>query len=301
VAWALQKTGDSYGSEKHLRSAIKTDPGDQVAHYQLGKHLLFRRELKQAKQCFLRAIKLDPDYTKAHYKLAEVLKEVGDLDNAIKHLKRALEIEPPQVKADVHKWFNYGTLLESRGDVDAAVSAYKEVLKIDREHSKASNNMGSILLREGKLEEARVCLEDAVLMDPTDPIARLNLSSVYRALIDDNNCGLTSLRPDGQIVRADLRPDARKAKQLEGLLEGSVVEEDEELSCVICLERPRTWVFQACGHLCLCKACARKQKAKELGGKKLQASQRVKVNCPVCREYSEVVPRTRHDGECYDP
>jgi len=35
---------------------------------------------------------------------------------------------------------------------------------------------------------------------------------------------------------------------------------EEEGKCAVCLDRAATWIYEACGHMCICKPCARKQK-----------------------------------------
>ena len=77
-------------------------------------------------------------------------------------------------------------------------------------------------------------------------------------------------------------------------------EEVDTASCAVCLDGKATWVFESCGHKCICKACARKQKekapgsgAKRRGGKKVVAV----VTCPLCRAETRVVPSSRYEGE----
>ena len=82
-------------------------------------------------------------------------------------------------------------------------------------------------------------------------------------------------------------------------------EENESASCAVCLDAKATWIFEACGHKCICKACARKQKEKMLGGagsrKKSGGKKKGSplVTCPLCRAETRVVPGSRFDGEVY--
>ena len=92
----------------------------------------------------------------------------------------------------------------------------------------------------------------------------------------------------------------------------AIGEENEEVevgSCVVCLDGNATWVFEACGHRCICKACARKQKEKMLGtsgasakkkGRKKGGGGAVTVNCPLCRGQIRVVPASRYGGDVFD-
>ena len=62
-------------------------------------------------------------------------------------------------------------------------------------------------------------------------------------------------------------------------------------------------VFEACGHRCICKACARKQKEKVLGTgtkKKGRRKGAAVIHCPLCRAETRVVPGSRFEGDVFD-
>ena len=76
---------------------------------------------------------------------------------------------------------------------------------------------------------------------------------------------------------------------------------------MICLDKAASWVFQLCGHKCLCKGCVRKQKEKMLkpkssgnnkGGKRRHPTPL--VTCPMCRAVTQVVPSSRFDGTVFE-
>merc|ERR1712224_39865 len=64
-----------------------------------------------------------------------------------------------------------------------------------------------------------------------------------------------------------------------------IAPEAPEAHCVVCLadssERSIDWVFEGCGHRCLCKPCVRKLHDK--------AASHL-IECPLCRSVSNVVP-----------
>ena len=82
----------------------------------------------------------------------------------------------------------------------------------------------------------------------------------------------------------------------------STGEEEERGDCAICLSAKAIWVFEKCGHRCICKACARKQKEKMLGlspkkGKKKGSTPL--VNCPLCRAETRVVRSQCFEGTTF--
>jgi hypothetical protein len=85
---------------------------------------------------------------------------------------------------------------------------------------------------------------------------------------------------------------------------GEEEEEEEEavVSCSICFDGSASWIFEACGHKCICKACARKQKEKATGAaaKKRGKRRPPLVTCPLCRCETRVIPASRHEGEVFE-
>ena len=102
-------------------------------------------------------------------------------------------------------------------------------------------------------------------------------------------------------------PEASPAAQGDASASSSAVaggDEREEavVSCSICFEGSASWIFEACGHKCICKSCARKQKEKATGAvAKKQGKRRPPVvTCPLCRCETRVIPASRHEGEVFE-
>lgn len=72
-------------------------------------------------------------------------------------------------------------------------------------------------------------------------------------------------------------------------------EVDDKGACVVCLDAPSTYVFEACKHLCLCRTCA----ASLLDQCSQPASKKAPKVCPLCREESRLVhiDNFRGDGD----
>ena len=90
----------------------------------------------------------------------------------------------------------------------------------------------------------------------------------------------------------------------ESSIGGSLAAADSHVSeCVVCCERPPSWIFKSCGHKCICKPCARKQKYVVTAGASPKKGQRKvvpMVACPLCRALSHVVPCLRHEGQIFE-
>ena len=81
---------------------------------------------------------------------------------------------------------------------------------------------------------------------------------------------------------------------------------DEDVGkCAICLEGKASWVYESCGHRCICKPCARKQKGIRIGaltarGRGAKNKDDASCHCPLCRTETRVMPGRRFDGEVFD-
>jgi hypothetical protein len=58
------------------------------------------------------------------------------------------------------------------------------------------------------------------------------------------------------------------------------IEQDDENSCVICMESVADWVLLPCGHICMCRACSQTI---------LSSSNKL---CPLCRVQVENTIKT---------
>lgn len=71
--------------------------------------------------------------------------------------------------------FNSGTVQLSMGNLEKAERLLTTSIKADPGLKKAWNNLGVCLLRMETYEEAMKCFEEALSIDPSYEIAKLNL------------------------------------------------------------------------------------------------------------------------------
>jgi tetratricopeptide (TPR) repeat protein len=127
------------------------------------------------------AIASSPDSPFLYRELAAVERQKGDAPSALDHLRKAIDLDP----SDAGSWTQIGELLEARGDVDGAASAYSSAL--------AAEPSASV---QAKLDAVRTRAEIARLpaeyraIDTTPQVTRGELA----ALIGVNLGPL--LRPD---------------------------------------------------------------------------------------------------------
>lgn len=76
---------------------------------------------------------------------------------------------------------NLGHLLARQQKTEEAIRHYREALRLRPNHANALNNLGNALLRQGKAAEAEVALRRALAAEPGHPNARNNLSQALLA------------------------------------------------------------------------------------------------------------------------
>lgn len=88
------------------------------------------------------------------------------------HAAREAGIQPAR------SWLYIGKIAGERVDLSRAEEAYRKALSIDPGLWEAANNLGALLGRTGRTEEARLVLEKALAANPNEPSLHLNLAVV---------------------------------------------------------------------------------------------------------------------------
>jgi tetratricopeptide (TPR) repeat protein len=108
------------------KTAIAASPRDAVLHNQLG--ICYQRlgDTKGARSAYNMAIFLNRDYAEAHNNLGTLEHTSGRYKQAISAYNKALKIKPETVF-----YKNLGTAWLARGDVDKALAAWSEGIRLD--------------------------------------------------------------------------------------------------------------------------------------------------------------------------
>jgi Flp pilus assembly protein TadD len=177
--------------------------------HNLAVGLADRGELAAAATMFRQAIAADASYSPPHYALARVLRLTGDLAEADRELWTAIDLgiaDPPEALTQVaHEYV-------LMGHPDRAGAVLAEAGRRYPEDARIWLDLGTLAGQQGDLALARQCLERAVSLAPTNPLARRNLGMAYLGLGDQ----VAARRAFAEALRLDPN-DAEVRKQLERL------------------------------------------------------------------------------------
>ncbi len=147
------------------------------AHYKLGISYLNEQMNQEAFVEFQKAVELNPNDREVHYALGHIYFVQMRYDEAVRSFRNAIRID-----SDYSAAFNYlGKVYEAKGEPEQAIRQYRNALKnpVYATPDKAHYNLGLVLLKQGKRDEAVAELRQATLINPEHVLAYFALAQVY--------------------------------------------------------------------------------------------------------------------------
>ena len=138
--------------EDHTK-AIELDPKNALAYYNRGISRNRKGDLDLAIEDHTKAIELDPKNAHFYNNRGNARENKNDFTGAIKDYNKALELDPKFASA----YFNRGIARGKKGDLDLAIEDYTKAIGLDLEIAPAYMNRGNAESKIGKHDEA---LED---------------------------------------------------------------------------------------------------------------------------------------------
>jgi protein O-mannosyl-transferase len=117
----------------HLSAALRLNPYNADAHYDLGSALQQLGDQEQAMVHFRTAIRLQPDHAFAHYNMSLLLTDLGDFDEALRELQTARRLLPDRPEIP----FKLGVLLSNQGRYSEACANFTEALRLKPDFEQA--------------------------------------------------------------------------------------------------------------------------------------------------------------------
>ncbi|MDR2488415.1 MAG: tetratricopeptide repeat protein [Desulfovibrio sp.] len=167
--------GDSFGAIKEYQLALLADERNGMAWNSLGICLAGIGRHAEAERHFTKALECNPKDAMALYNLGYMHQSQGRTEEARLRYRECLSHEPNHLFAMVRM----GQLAENAGNHNAARSFFENAAMLPGGESLTYRHFARLSISEGKLEEAREHLHEALLYDPQDALSMALLSRLY--------------------------------------------------------------------------------------------------------------------------
>jgi tetratricopeptide (TPR) repeat protein len=174
TAKSAYDNGDYAETISQLKALLKKNPKNPVYWGQLGSCYAQVNEFNYSIFAYQNAIKYDPRNVKAMYNLSVVYGEKGDSKNAKEIVSRALKLDPknPLLQASL------GNVLIDEQNYAKAKVLYERIVDVKPDFDIAHFNLGVINYEERNLDEAEKNYLDVLRINPKDFEAKQNLSAI---------------------------------------------------------------------------------------------------------------------------
>jgi protein O-GlcNAc transferase len=152
----------------HYERAIKLTPRYWRAHVNLGNAMRASGRMADAVRSYRHAVELDPEQPNSHYNLGNALIASSLHSEALMSYRRATELNPAWSEA----WLGLGCALEP-ADQQAAITAYRAALDLDKSNGLAATRLSLLLDRQGLQSDARDVIAECLRHAPRDIKARI--------------------------------------------------------------------------------------------------------------------------------
>jgi len=172
VGGALVDLGRTDEAYPHFVRAAQIQPGDPVAHCNIGAYLHQHGHVVEAVGEYELAIRLTVDTrlrATTYANLGAAYKDLGDLPKSQAAFEQALKLNPNQFNA----WLGLGLLAEQQGRPAEAIPDFQHSLQL-RPTAEGYSHLGRALILTGHPQDALVAYQAALQLDP-------NLAEAQRA------------------------------------------------------------------------------------------------------------------------
>lgn len=175
VTFASAQTAYTQGkyaeAKESFRTYVERHPKNPYGFYMLGLSAWKQGDLDRAKEALEQSLTLDSTNVKTLLNLGRVLLDQGHPDEALPRIEAAVALDSGS--AEVYRM--RGRVQNALGQRDSAEVSYRLALSIDQNDSWSMNNLGLLLIDEGRYEEALTPLARAAELRPESPSFANNL------------------------------------------------------------------------------------------------------------------------------
>ena len=127
IAYLLAEEERFAEAEPYFQSVLRADPGNAVAHFNLGFTFDKRLQFEKAIHAFGEAVRLNPKIDRAWYGLGIAHARLGQHRAAAEALEQAATLQP----MNHHAWYQFGMALHATGNRERFEQVVMHLLRFD--------------------------------------------------------------------------------------------------------------------------------------------------------------------------
>lgn len=198
-----QQQGKYQNAEQFFQAALQLEPQAAAIHNSLGFTLQQQGKLEEAIACYKKALEILPDWIEVQINISNILhiqgklspeeqvhyadlnhqfafgkQQGGDFKIAEFYYRQAIALQPDFVSAHT----NLGDVLQKQGRLNEAINSHQQAIKIKPDYHYAYHNLGYAFEEQGKFQEAIEAYKTALNIQPDFAISHNNLGNIMAAL-----------------------------------------------------------------------------------------------------------------------
>lgn len=179
LALVRKKAGDHAEAERLMQACLAADPRRADILANLANLYVGLGRAADAEQAYRRSLAVDPGFRPARLGLARLLLDGGRAEEAREEARRLLDAD----ERDAEAWNVTGSAERRLARTEAAEGAFRRALDLRPEYAIARHNLGALLARQGRSEEALEQLESAAAAGLRGPAIDFNRASALMDLM----------------------------------------------------------------------------------------------------------------------
>lgn len=166
--YQLNDFANSYNS---YSQALQIKPDDAQGLYGLGLNLLRQKNFKEATEILEKALAQGLNTKEAFFELASAYEELQNYSRAAVYYEKYVQSEPEH---PWNGWFKLAQTYQKNNDVQKAIEAYRQALKLRPEDINSNYNLALLLAASQQYAEAEQAYKKLIELNPRDSVFYYN-------------------------------------------------------------------------------------------------------------------------------
>jgi tetratricopeptide (TPR) repeat protein len=172
--------GRSSWARPELERLAQANQSNAVYPYWLSRIAYRQTDIRAALQQAQKAVRVDPAFMKAYDQLGLCYEALDDFQSAIQAFRQAIQLNGKLPEPSPWPPMNLGVLLLRMERLEEADAQLRESVRIQPDFPVAHYRLGQVLEKEDRYQEAIAELERAAELDPTYPEPHYALARLYK-------------------------------------------------------------------------------------------------------------------------